>query len=154
MKRLAIALFIVTLAVAGTAYAADNYLGTWKLNVAKSTYSPGQPPKSQTTKLEAAEGGLKEIVDRVNADGTTTHWELTAKYDGKDYPVKGDPDRDTVAVKRIDDNTLEVVSKKAGKVTASMKIVVSKDGNSLTNAVTGTNARGQQINNMLVFDRQ
>ena len=134
--------------------AADQFTGTWILNVAKSKYSPGKPPKSQTTKLELQKDGLREIVDRVNADGTTTHWDVIAKIDGKDTPISGDPDRDSVAIKKIDDYTLEVVNKKAGKVTTTMKLVVAKDGKSRTNTVTGKTATGADINNILFFDKK
>jgi hypothetical protein len=153
MKKLAVILCL-GLFLVSTVHAADNYLGTWTLNLAKSKYNPGPGPKSQTTRLEAAAGGLREVVDRVNGDNTITHWDLTAKFDGKDYPVVGDPDRDMVSVKRVDDNTLEVVNKKAGKVTTKMKIVTSKDGKSRTNEVSGNNAKGQPVNHLLYFDRK
>ena len=72
--------------------------------------------KSQTTKLEAvADAAIREIGDRVNADGSKTQWQWTAKLDGS-YPVQGDPDRDMVALKKMDDNTIEVTNKKDGKV--------------------------------------
>jgi hypothetical protein len=149
-RRVALALIILVAPV----YAADRFAGTWKLNIAKSTYSPGMPPKSQTTKLESVSGGLREIGDRVNADGTMTHWDWTAKYDGKDYEVKGDPDRDHVSVKRLDDYTVDVTNKKDGKATLLNHIAVSRDGKTRTNTVIGTNAKGQQVHNVLFFDRQ
>jgi hypothetical protein len=153
MKRqiaISVALLFMTAVIL---QAADQFTGTWTLNVAKSKYSPGKPPKSQITKLEMLKDGLREIVDRVNADGTTTHWDVIAKFGGKDTPISGDPDRDTVAIKKIDDYTLEVVNKKAGKVTTSMKLVVAKDGKSRTNTVTGVTATGAVINNILFFDK-
>ena len=153
MKRQTVLSFILLLATAGLLQAADQFTGTWTLNVAKSKYSPGRPPKAQTTKLETQKDGIREIVDRVNADGSQTHWDFTAKFDGKDYPITGDPDRDMASVKKVDDYTLEVVNKKAGKVTTSMKLVVAKDGKSRTNTVTGKNAAGVAINNILFFDK-
>ena len=134
--------------------AADNYVGTWKLNLSKSTYSPGPPPKSQTTKVEAVEGGIKEVVDRVNAQGVAIHFEWTAKYDGTDYPVKGDPDRDSVSLRKIDDYTIEITSKKAGKTTTTTRSVIATDGRSRVVRVTGINAQGEKINNAVVFDRE
>ena len=153
MKRqIAISLaFLLT--SAAVIQAADRFTGTWTLNVAKSKYSPGKPPKSQITKLELLKDGIREIVDRVNADGTTTHWDVVAKFGGKDTPISGDPDRDTVAITKIDDYTLDVENKKAGKVTTSMKLVVAKDGKSRTNTVTGKTATGADINNILFFDK-
>ena len=129
MKNLSLSLCAIVL-LAMVAQAADNFLGTWTLNVAKSKYDPGPAPKNQTTKLETVSDGIREIGDRVNADGSKTQWEWTAKFDGKDYAVKGDPDRHMVSLKKIDDNTIEVTNKKNGKVTNTMKIVVAKDGKS------------------------
>ena len=154
MKRLSVTSLLILIGFVAAIYGADNFTGTWKLNIAKSKYSPGMPPKSQTTKLETTKDGIREIVDRVNADGSMTHWDYTAKFDGKDYEIKGDPDRDHASVKKIDDYTLEVVNKKDGKVTTSMKLVVAKDGKSRTNTVTGKNAAGVAVNNVLVFDKQ
>src|SRR5262250_3105792 len=147
MRRLSLALCsILLLAVA--VHATENFLGTWTLDVAKSKYDPGPAPKSQTTILESvADGATKERGDRVNPDGSRTQWEWTAKFDGKDYPVKGDPDRDTVSLKKIDDNTIEVTNKKDGKVTNTMKIVVAKDGRSRTNEASFTKAKGVKVHN-------
>ena len=153
MRNLSRALGTILLLIT-TVYAADNFLGTWTLNVAKSKYDPGPPPKSQTTKLEATDGGVREIGDRVNADGSRTQWEWTAKFDGKDYTVKGDPDRDMVSLKKIDDNTIEVTNKKNGKVANTMKIVVAKDGKSRTNEAAFTNAKGVKVHNIIFFDRK
>ena len=154
MKKRSLAVFAMLL-LAVAAQAADNYLGTWTLNVARSKYDPGPAPKSQTTKLEAvAGGGMREIGDRVNADGSKTNWQWTAMFDGKDYPVQGDPDRDTVSLKKIDDNTVEATNKKDGKVTNTMKIVVAKDGKSRTNEASFTNAKGVKVHNIIFFDRK
>jgi len=153
MKRVIALTIAVLLTSVAVLQAADQFTGTWTLNLGKSKYSPGKPPKSQITKLELLKDGIREIVDRVNADGTTTHWDVIAKFGGKDTPISGDPDRDTVAIQKIDDFTLEVVNKKAGKVTTSMKLVVAKDGKSRTNTVTGKTATGADINNILFFDK-
>ena len=154
MKTLSLVLCAIVL-VATAAQAADNFLGTWTLNIAKSKYDPGPAPKSQTTVLErTADGQARERGDRVNADGSRTQWEWTAKFDGKDYAVKGDPDRDTVSLKKIDDNTIEVTNKKGGKLTNTMKIVVAKDGKSRTNEASFTNAKGVKVHNIIFFDRK
>jgi hypothetical protein len=154
MKKLLLVLCSILL-VAAVAEAVDSFLGTWTLNIAKSKYDPGPAPKSQTTVLEGIpDGQVRERGERVNADGSRTQWEWTAKFDGKDYPVKGDPDRDTVSLKKIDDNTLEVTNKKSGKVTNTMKIVVAKDGKSRTNEASFTNAKGVKVHNVMFFDRE
>ena len=144
----------VMLLAAGV-YAADPQVGTWKLNLAKSKYDPANvAPKSQTNKIEAVGGGQKTIADRVDAQGKAVHYEFTAKYDGKDYPVTGDPTNDTVAIKKVDDHTFELTDKKGGRVTTTIRIVYSRDGKSRTAIQAGTNAQGQKVSNTTVWDRQ
>lgn len=151
-SRLLIAAAMCALASLATAQDSDRLAGTWRLNVAQSKYETTAAPKSQTTTLHAMDGGLHEMVERVNADGTTTRWEVTAKYDGADYPVKGDPSRDTVAMTRVDQSTVEIVNKKAGAVVSRMRIVVAADGKSRTNTVMDPS--GQKTTAVLLFDRR
>ena len=80
MKRLSAVALVILLASVTILQAADHFTATWKLNLAKSTYSPGMPPRSQTTKLESVKGGIREIVDRVNADGTRKARSTAALY--------------------------------------------------------------------------
>ena len=96
---------------------ADPQVGTWKLNLAKSKFSPGPAPKCATTKIEAAGMGTKVVVDQAQADGTMRHWEFTANYDGKDVPMTGNnPDADMTARTRVNANTIKTISKKSGKM--------------------------------------
>jgi len=140
----------------GAAFAqGDPQVGVWKLNVAKSKYSPGPAPKSATTRIEAAGAGTKVIVDQAMPDGTMRHWEFTANYDGKDSPVTGNnPDADMVARTRINANTVQTISKKGGKVTTTQSSVVSSDGKTRTVTTKGANGSGQQVNNVAVYDKQ
>ena len=144
----------VVLAGSGAVQAADNWMGAWKLNLAKSKYSPGPAPKSNTAKYEASEGGMKAVTDGVSTDGKPTHTEFTAKYDGKDYAYKGNPNVDTIAVKRIDADTYEATLKSKGKVTMTSRNVVSKDGKTRTQTQAGTDAQGKAVSNTVVYDRQ
>jgi hypothetical protein len=142
-------------ALSRVTFGEDNNVGAWKLNLAKSKYSPGPAPKSQTLKLEAAEGdGVKYTADGIGADGKPTHQDFTAKYDGKDYPFKGNPDADTISYKRIDANNVEAVTKKNGKTTITAKVAISKDGKTRTLTMTGKNAQGQAVKNTVVYDKQ
>ena len=134
--------------------AADPALGTWKLNIAKSKYSPGPAPKSATITYEAAGDGVTRTGETVGADGQTTSFSYTAQYDGKDYPVTGNPNADTITLKRINAYTSEATLKKGGKVVLTARRVVSKDGKTLTLTLKGTNAQGQQINTVSVYDKQ
>jgi hypothetical protein len=140
-------------AVSG-AFAADVFSGNWKLNLAKSKYDPGPPPKGPNfSKIEAIEGGLKYTNDGVNAEGKPTHNEWSGKFDGKDNPVKGDPNRDTAALKKIDDHTIEITNKKDGKVTTVTRAVFSRDGKTRTQTSQGTNVKGDKVNNAIVYDK-
>ena len=139
--------------VASGAFAADVFSGNWKVNVVKSKYDPGPAPKSATSKIDAMEGGLKFTNDGVNAEGKPTHSEWSGKFDGKDNPVEGDPNRDTAALKKIDDYTIEISNKKAGKPTTTIRTVFSKDGKTRTQTVKGTNAQGVKVNNMVVYEK-
>lgn len=134
--------------------AADNWVGTWKLNVAKSKYSPGPGPKSQTLKLEATPAGTKLTADGVDGDGKPMHSSWTSKMDGKDVPFEGNPNADTGSPKKVDDNTYTNTWKKAGKVTVTAKVVVSADGKTLTVTQTGTNAKGETVNSTGVHEKQ
>jgi hypothetical protein len=134
--------------------AADPLIGTWELNLAKSKYSPGPAPKSQTRTYAAAGDAVRLTANGVDAEGKATLVEYTASYDGKDYPITGAPDADAISLKRIDDHTSEATQKKAGKVVLTVKRVVSKDGKVLTTTATGTNAKGQALHNVVVFDRK
>ena len=150
-----IGIFTTALAGAALAQAADSQIGTWKLNVAKSTFNPGPAPKSGTTKIEAAGAGAKVIVDQTAADGTARHWEFTANYDGKDVPMVGtNPDADMVARTRVDANTVQTISKKAGKVVTTQQSTVSADGKTRTVTTKGVNAAGKAVNNTAVYERQ
>jgi hypothetical protein len=135
--------------------AADNNVGTWQLNLSKSNYSPGPAPKSQTLKIEAwGDDGVKYAADGVGADGKPTHTEFQAKYDGKDYPFKGNPDADLLSYKRIDANTLEATTTLKGKNKTAVKVVVSADGKTRTVTQTGTNAQGRALNVSSVYEKQ
>ena len=144
-----------------TAMAADTLVGTWKLNVAKSKYSPGPAPQSNTIKFEAVDGGIKLTADGADAQGRKTHNDYTAKYDGKDYPthpmLDGKPNpngADAVAYKKIDDFTYEATTKLKGKTLTVARHVISKDGKTRTVTTTGTNAQGQKVNDTTVFEKQ
>jgi hypothetical protein len=146
---------MLALAMGAAAMAADSNVGTWKLNLAKSTFSPGPAPKSQTLMIEAwGEDGVKYAADGMDADGKPMHWEVQAKYDGKLYPFKGNPDADMLSYKRIDASTVESTTQLKGKPMLTTRIVVSKDGKTRTLTQTGKNAKGQDVKNLLVYDKQ
>ena len=146
---------VLMVAVLASAQPKDPFVGSWRLNIAKSKYSPGPAPKSQTSTYETAGQGYKISVKSEPASGSAQEWSYTSNLDGKDTPITGNnPNADTTAVKRIDAQTLESVMKKGGKVTMTQRNVVSADGKTRTVTTTGTDGQGQKVNNVVVFEKQ
>ena len=130
------------------------WLGTWKLNVAQSKFSPGPAPKSQIVKnMAAADGGYNNTADTVAADGKETHSEYFAKPDGKDYPMKSGT-ADAIWVKKIDDYRNEWATKKGGKVVTSGTTSYSRDGKGRTLTWTSTDEKGQTFESTAIYTRQ
>ncbi|HXQ24899.1 MAG TPA: hypothetical protein VN822_00685 [Candidatus Acidoferrales bacterium] len=155
MKRIPILLALATLFVGVlVCYAAgDAIMGTWKLNEAKSKISPGTA-KNITGVYAAVGDSVKVTVDGVDANGKPTHSEWTGKFDGKDYPITGDPAADSRAYTRVDDHTLTFTNKKGGKASLTGRIVISADGKSRTVTTTSTDAKGNKTTSTLVYDKQ
>ena len=136
------------------ALAADNWIGTWKMNVAKSKSAPGPGPKSQTLKFTAVPAGTMLSSEGVMGDGSVRKGSYTSKFDGKDVPWAGNPDADMAAPMKVDDNTYTNTWKMGGKAVMTAKVVVSADGKTLTVTQTGKNAKGEAVNNTAMYDRQ
>jgi hypothetical protein len=153
MKRLfASAIVVGLLSVVAVAQSKDPLVGTWKLNVAKST---GLSYKSGTTKIESAGAGVKFDVELVGTDGTVHKWSFTANYDGKDNPVAGNsPYGDTVALERVDAHTIRTTGKLGGKAVSTQTIVVSADGKTRTTTTKGTDAKGQKVDSVSFYEKQ
>lgn len=131
------------------------WLGTWKLNLDKSTYNTGPGPYRRSTfTMETSGEGVKVIYDMVGVRGGLTHLEWTGKFDGKDYDVQGVEEYITYAYNRIDDRTLQIVLKVDGNVVATSRVVLSPDGRSLTTTTTGSGAQGQKVTSTTVYDKQ
>ena len=146
---------LVLVLTAGIAYAAGNdvFLGTWKLNEAKSKIAAGQP-KNSTVVYTADGDNVKVGIDGTDAKGQTFHSDWTGKFDGKEYALTGDSANDMRSYKVVSDHTLLVISKKGGKETYSARIVVSADGKTRTVTVSGTDASGAKITSTQTYDKQ
>lgn len=133
--------------------AADPILGTWQLNVAKSHYDPGPPPKSQTRIYTQDKNGIKavSIIEYKNGNTDTVHY--PSDYDGKEHPVAGSPDTDGIVMKRVDDYTAESNLIHAGKVIGTTTRTVSRDGKTMTIIFKGTGPAGEQVSNHTVYDK-
>jgi hypothetical protein len=145
---------ILALCFASTAMCfADPQMGTWKLNEAKSKLAPGMG-KNSTVVYQAAGDNIKVTVDGTDAQGKPTHNEWVGKFDGKDYPVTGDPNSDMRSYKQMNDHTLDITIMKDGKVTMTGKVVVSADGKTRTIKVHGTDPDGKKFHSMGTYDRE
>jgi hypothetical protein len=147
------ALTVAVLLMGTMCFAQNPNIGTWKLNEAKSKIAAGFP-KNTTVVYEADGDNIKGTVDGVDAQGKPTHSVWIGKFDGKDYPVTGDSASDTRAVKQVNAHTLDLTSKKAGKVTLTGKIVVAADGKSRTLTLSGTDSMGMKIEGSFFYDKQ
>jgi len=146
----AVSVALWSAAAQSQAQATDPVTGTWTLDVAKSTISPGPPLKSVTLKFSETADGVTIISDVVLPDGPPVHTEITAKADGKDYPVTGSPTVDTVSLTRKG-NARTQVEKKDGKIVMTYAGVLSADGKTFNVQMKGTNSQGQPVNNSLVY---
>ncbi len=154
MKTKTIGLTLALCFLAGAAcFAGNPQMGTWKLNEAKSKLVPGMT-KNNTVVYEATGDNVKVTVDGTDKDGKPAHNDWTGKFDGKDYPVTGDPTSDMRSYKKVDARTLELTVKKDGKVTSSGRIVVSADGKSRTITISGTDAEGKKFKSKGAYDKQ
>lgn len=133
-------------------FAADPQLGTWKLNESKSKLAPSGA-KNSTVVYTAVGDNVKVTVDGVDGAGKVFHSEWTGKYDGKDYPVKGDPLGDMRSYTKVDANTLTFVGKQGDKVIFTGKVVVAADGKSRT-VTSEANDKGQKYQTTSVYDKQ
>lgn len=138
------------------AFCADNSLGTWKLNVEKSKYTPAPfPVKSLTVVREASDGGVKVTTIGERADGTPIKTTYTAKYDGNEAPVTGETILyDTISTKQVNANTLTDERKKTGgSYHATGRTVISNGGKTMTTTSKGTNTDGKAFTSSFVYEK-
>ena len=140
------------MAFAGAAHAADNWVGSWKLNAAKS--KSANAISAQTLTFEATADGVKLSSEGTDAAGKPMKGSYTSKFDGKDVAWTGNPMADTAAPKRVDANNYENVWKKAGKVTVTARVSVSADGKTLTVTQNGVDPEGKPVSSVAVYDKQ
>jgi hypothetical protein len=129
-------------------------MGTWLLNVEKSKFQPGPAPKISVVTFQPIGNGHRQIARTLDADGIERVTEYTANYDEKPYPLKGSPNADTVVLKRLDALTFLRFDKKGDQEVMRYRRIISSDGRTFTLELKGTDAKGQRVQNSLVFDKQ
>jgi ABC-type phosphate transport system substrate-binding protein len=144
--------------VVAPVFAQDNpFLGTWKLNVAKSKFEGAPAPKSLTRTITAEGSGAKYSFEGVSADGNSYAYSFVTNYDGKEVPVtgKGTPGgADSIALKRVNAHKVEGTLKKGGKEVGKVTAEVSKDGKVATVKMKGKSADGKDLSTDTVYDKQ
>ena len=134
----------------------DLRVGTWELNLAKSTFSPGPPPQRQTLTFRAAGPQWMALLQGIDASGKPINPDmndLAITFDGRDHPT-ATVDYDTTAWKRLSANNYEFIRKRAGKIVLTSNNEVSNDGKTMTITTKGVNAKGQLVHNVTVYNKQ
>src|ERR1700682_1976475 len=159
VKKVLSSVFLVALLTIGSAVIAagidaDPVVGTWKLNLAKSTFGGGPALKSQIRTYSQSAQGITLKMKSGSADGKETTKQTPYQLTGKAYPSRGNPDSDSLSGMQIDTNTTEFTLKRAGKPVGKIRRTVSKDGQTLTLNFVITNENGVQVSVLMVFDKQ
>jgi hypothetical protein len=132
----------------------DPVVGTWQLNASKSTFTSGPAIKSQTRTYSQSGQSIALVMKTVGADGKEATTHTTYHLNGKDYPVTGTADYDSLSAKQVDSSTAEFTLKKGGNAIGTTSRTVSKDGKTLTSKNKTTTATGEKSDYVLVFDKQ
>ena len=134
-------------------FAENPNMGTWKLNEAKSKVPAGM--MKNTIVVYSADGDtIKVVTDGTDGKGNPMHTEWTGKFDGKDYPLSGDPTADSRSYKKVNERILTLANMKDGNVTTSGRIVVSADGKTRKLTVSAKDSAGKQIMSTAIYDKQ
>ena len=132
----------------------DSVIGTWTLDLAKSRFTPGPAPVSQTRVYAQTSDGIMLTINGVAADGTAMSQQSTFRYDGKAYPFSGSMDFDTLSLQRVNDSTVKSQMMRAGKAVGDTTRSVSKDGKVLTLDSKGTDTKGKNYSSVAVYDKK
>ena len=154
LKTILLGAVLAAAGVVSAAGAADPVVGSWTLNVAKSTFSPGPAPKSQTRTYSVDADGVSVSVTGALADGTAISQESTFKYDGRAYAMKGAADYDAISLRQVNANTVKSIMMKAGKPVGTTTRTISAHGKVLTLSTKATDANGKPYDNTAVYDRK
>jgi hypothetical protein len=159
MKRsLVVATLVFCTVVSGALWAQDNpFVGTWKLNTAKSKSEPGPGPKSLTRTITAQGAGANYSFEGVSGSGASVAYSFSTNYDGKDSAITGTGapgGADTVALKRVSSHKVEGTLKKGGKEIGTVVAELSSDGKVSTVHSTGKTGEGKAYSSVSVYEKQ
>jgi hypothetical protein len=131
------------------------FVGTWVLNLEKSSFNPPSTAlKSETVVIEAQDNGLKFVFDNVDAEGNASHFEEAPKFDGQRYPVTGAGSTEMVTMKKTGDSSFEQVVLRDGEEVETVQVALSADGMTSTATINAKDENGQEATSTLVYDKQ
>ncbi|HVF71528.1 MAG TPA: hypothetical protein VM940_07955 [Chthoniobacterales bacterium] len=145
---------LLTSALVSLADPPNPWMGTWKLNEAKSKLSPGAVKNTKVVYSPQDKVMIQIMTEGVDKDGNAIRSVWTGKFDERDYLVSLDEMVDTRSYKQIDANTLEFIAKKESQVIATGRVVLSADGKIRTVTTTGTDKDGKKFENISVYEKQ
>jgi hypothetical protein len=159
MRKASFAAAVILTLVAASASAQskdDPSIGTWKLNVAKSKFTPGPPIKADTRSYDVQDGWLIVTTETTQASGEKTGVRFAAKFDGRDYPQIGRfaPTVTLITYEPVDQLTLKYTQRDtSGKIVSTNTRTVSADGKTMTIEQRSTDANGRPVVNVELFER-
>jgi len=135
----------LTAALVAAATDAGLAVGTWKTGSAAGV---------ESAQIVAQASGFRLVLNTVDPNGNPIRAEFTGKRDGKDYPVTGLPNADTVSLVKIDAQTLDCLYKKGGKAVRTERVILSKDGKRATVFKKGSDQTGLYATVVSVWEKQ
>lgn len=151
---LLISVGVAIAARSGTSDKPPTFDGTWQLNVGRSTYRPGPGPQKALLNVTYENGMRHSVLETVAADGDMVRTEYRAAEDGRDYPLKGSPNADTVSLRRSGPSTIERIDKRGGQPVMVLTLRLSQDGKTVNVTQKGVTASGDTVSNVMVYEKQ
>jgi hypothetical protein len=154
------------LGLAHVLFASDPFVGTWKLNVAKSKHLPGDEsapwPKELIRTFEEQGADLVVTEKGVSSDGRTQTAVFKSSSRGGPVSVEGEilPAGQSLVLKRIGSDTMIIERDQGGKSFRTGHATVSVDGKTMTVEEKGESTsanpqrQGKKVDRIEVFDRQ
>jgi len=146
-------LMFLLLGFAATLCAADSFVGTWKMNPAKTKYKAGKAAKEQTINITETGADMAVKVTGTAADGSKISISYTLPSAGGTGKFIEAGPYDGVTSKRLGLNEREVTFMKGGKPVYTAHSKIAPDGKSLTVAGKGQSPAGQTVDGTAFYDK-
>jgi hypothetical protein len=131
----------------------DSFLGTWEINLAKSSITRGAPPVTEVIVNTTEPGGYRSLLAVVNATSTSVEIHHF-NFDGAFHRTEGSDPRE-LSFKRVDASTVEQDTRRGTEVTVHRRIQISADGKTMTYIANGKSGSGQPYaNDTRVYEKR